>query len=156
MTEGSSYHEIKSDFERRQCSFHYSRGLLDDGERLFPLLVRVILSGSNYEQKRAACKFVYIVEEDLSMTDFHVDVDISNRQILDPETAAEFYATIEPKTRPEKILDWLKETCIWKRVLSLASKVIHWIGETNGLKWIFQPVFGALLASSAGKICHLL
>jgi hypothetical protein len=127
-----------------------------DGSRFFRLLVHVILQGSNYKQRRAACTCLYNLEKVFlpkypKMLTFSADEDINIRHLLDPQTVAEFYATMEPKTWLEKILDGIQEMDICRPVLFLASKVIYRIRENNDLKWIFQPELSALFASLAGK-----
>jgi len=128
---------------------------------VFALLLHIILQGSDYEQKRVECKWLYELENQFEpksqkSTIPETDVDISIRRMLDPQTAAEFFAAIdmEPKSWLEKIIDWIQETDIWKRVLFVASEVVYWIRGTNGLKWIFQSELSALYASLIGKRWH--
>jgi hypothetical protein len=131
-----------------------------DGDRVFPLLVRFILQGSNYEQKRAACKCLYDLENlfmpnSQKLSASKTDVDIYIRRLLDPQTSAEFFGAMEPKSPLEEILDRIQETDVWKGVLFLASDLVYWIRKNNCLRWIFQPELRALIASLAGKTWHL-
>jgi hypothetical protein len=113
---------------------------------LFPLLVRVILQETNYEQRRSACKCLYYVESlfmprSPNVDESKTDVDIHIRRMLDPHTAADFFAAMEPKSWFDKIRDWIKETAICKWVLSWSSQ-------------IFKPELGALLGSLIGKLIY--
>ncbi len=65
------------------------------------------------------------------------DVDIHIRRMLDPHTAADFFAAMEPKSWFDKILDWIKETAIGK-----------WSRR------IFKKELSALLGSLAGKFIY--
>ncbi len=114
------------------------------GGTVFRILVRVILQDSNYEQRRAACKCLYYVENHYlprspQFTNSKIDVDMHIRRLLDPHTAGEFFAAMEPKSRFDKILDWIKEIAICKWVLSWSRR-------------FFKPELSALLGSLAGKI----
>jgi hypothetical protein len=113
---------------------------------MYSLILQVDERVVNYEQRRSAGKCLYYVESlfmprSPNVDESKTDVDIHIRRMLDPHTAADFFAAMEPKSWFDKILDWIKETAICKWVLSWSRQ-------------IFKPELSALLGSLAGKFIH--
>ena len=76
--------------------------------------------------------------------------------MLDPLTADEFFAAMDPKSLFEKMCDWLQETSIYKFILAsklrgFISNMIYFSRKKTIFSWIFKPEIRNLIFSFSGK-----